>query len=109
MHGKLFVTLHGALLPILAANMLGLAEPLTDAVQADALGEIVNVICGNLLPGIAGPEPIFDISAPQILDVNTLPAMPDQIPSATANIGMDEGWVNLVLILDGGSADTDAQ
>src|SRR5437667_7078274 len=52
--GAVYVTLCGGVLKQLACNMLGEEEPPTDADQRDALGELVNVICGNLLPQIGG-------------------------------------------------------
>ena len=49
-----------------AANMLALDEDSEDAgLRApDAIGEILNMICGNALPEIAGTAPEFKIGAP---------------------------------------------
>ena len=80
--------------------MLGQEEPPPEPTQKDALGEIVNVICGNLLPSIAGPEPVFDISAPEILEKNAATQPAEQSPSALASVGLDVGWVGLALILE---------
>lgn len=51
---------------ILAGNMLGLDEEDPDALNrsAEALGEILNMICGNFLPLVAGTRAEFHISAP---------------------------------------------
>ena len=43
-----------------------------DQVQ-DALKEVINVICGNILPALAGAEAVFNISAPDILDAGQGP------------------------------------
>lgn len=53
----------------LAANMLGLDEgdPLARLRNGDALGEILNMICGNLLPEIAGSGPVFNLGSPRPL------------------------------------------
>lgn len=51
---------------ILAGNMLGIEEDDPEALNrsADALGEILNMICGNFLPLVAGTRAEFNISAP---------------------------------------------
>ncbi len=50
-----------------AANMMGLEEddPEADGKMSDALGELMNMVCGNLLPQIAGRRPEFEILAPR--------------------------------------------
>jgi chemotaxis protein CheY-P-specific phosphatase CheC len=49
-----------------AANMLGIEEddPEVAGKTEDALGELLNMICGNFLPAVAGAEPEFKIGAP---------------------------------------------
>jgi len=51
---------------ILAGNMLGLEEDDPEAFSrsADALGEVLNMICGNFLPLVAGTRAEFQINAP---------------------------------------------
>jgi chemotaxis protein CheY-P-specific phosphatase CheC len=51
---------------VVAANMLGL-EPDDDEaarVQDDAVKELLNVTCGNVLTRLAGPEAVFNLSVP---------------------------------------------
>jgi CheY-specific phosphatase CheX len=51
-------------------NMLGLDDD-DDVVETqiqDALKEVVNIICGNILPAMAGTDAVFNISAPEILN-----------------------------------------
>ena len=64
--GTLLLRLYGDLLPELAANMLGEEETPPLQEQLDALGEVTNVICGNLLPAIAGREQVFDLGEPRV-------------------------------------------
>lgn len=69
--GKLFISITSDMLKPLAANMLGLEleeEPPEDVKIEDALIELLNVICGNLLPAIASDEVVFNIAGPEILD-----------------------------------------
>lgn len=66
--GGMEMSLSGPVLSELAANMLGAVEgeALTPGEQLDnALKELANVICGNLLPAIGGDKAEFNIHAPQ--------------------------------------------
>lgn len=67
--GSLVLEAPDGLLPELAANMLGLevAAAASRGIQIDAFKELANVICGNVLPAIAGSEPVFHIAAPVAL------------------------------------------
>ncbi|MFN8666473.1 MAG: chemotaxis protein CheX [Gemmatimonadaceae bacterium] len=64
-HGGVILQLTGGVLGSLAANMLGLEEAISAGDQRDALGETANVICGNVLPRIAGPAAVFALGVPQ--------------------------------------------
>lgn len=66
--GSLVLAVAGDLLPTLVANMLGEDHPCSAEAQHDALGEIGNVICGNVLPAIAGPQAIFNLQPPRLVD-----------------------------------------
>ena len=92
----------------LAANMLGLddGEEATQDHQFDALKETMNVICGNLLPAIAGDEVVFDINVPMVLPADQEMKKGAGIPdahelSAKVNLDLDEGQCVLFLFLDG--------
>jgi len=52
----------------LAANVLGLDpdDAETGNGAADSLKELLNVICGNLLPDLAGDDPVFDLTVPRV-------------------------------------------
>jgi hypothetical protein len=52
----------------IAANALG-AEPEDDFVKeqaGDAVGEIVNILCGRFLTEVEGTEPVFNLSVPDL-------------------------------------------
>lgn len=51
-----------------AANVLGLeVDELPGENSAfDAVKELLNVTCGNLLTALAGDEPVFDLTVPQV-------------------------------------------
>ena len=77
----------------LATNMLGGQEALDPAVKRDAIGEIANVICGNVVPALGTPTDVFDLQAPELSDIH--PGSPK---------ADDEGFV-LEMGLDGGRAE----
>jgi CheY-specific phosphatase CheX len=95
--GNLSVALCGGLLPTLAANMLGTDDDLSPAQQYDSLGEIGNVICGNLLPSLVGSKQVFRVGAPQVVAGQAPAAAADQITLATTQIGLEEGRADLRL------------
>ena len=70
--GALHVAVSAPLAAALAANMLGipLAHARADAaLRQDALGELANVICGNVLPLVGGRAAVFHLAAPAALDL----------------------------------------
>jgi CheY-specific phosphatase CheX len=95
--GCLRLTIPRRLAAPLAGNMLGLEdEQPTPEQQADALGEMANVICGNLLPALAGDDAVFDVLAPKVLDDKA--AEPPN-PAARTSISFAEGWAEVALHL----------
>ena len=67
--GCMGISLALNLLPEVASNMLGTDEGgISDQEQIDAFKEMTNILCGNLLPKIAGPEKVFDIDSPVIFE-----------------------------------------
>jgi len=71
MHGSLQLAVPLHMCPELAANFLG-TEP-EDAeeprIYRDALKELLNVTCGNVLTSFAGEEPVFDLTVPEVTDL----------------------------------------
>ena len=74
LNGRLSMRVSSEVPAPLAANMLGLAddESPTAEQQQDALRELLNVICGNMLPILAGSDEVFDVGAPNIVDASEL-------------------------------------
>ncbi len=101
--GDVLLAVSADMLPELAVNMLGtdMDEPAPPpAQQADALGEVLNVICGNLLPAIAGSEAVFDVAAPVFLGVVDAPDPAGEPPlAATTRLALDSGWAEITLFL----------
>ena len=102
--GILLMLISSGILQELAANMLGIDEDeeIEDSQRHDALKETLNVICGNLLPVIAGRQSVFDIAPPEMI----IPAVePDEglwgTPAAVARLGLDQGSCDLFFYVDG--------
>ena len=97
--GRLVLAAHGGLLPALAANMLGENEPPSMDQQHDALGEIANVVCGNLLPRIAGKASVFQITAPKAMDTEELASCMREACAAEVQLPLEEGRADLALFM----------
>ena len=101
--GTLFLCVSEEMLPAIAVNMLGLMDDETSSVpqQHDAFKELLNVVCGNLLPRIVGTDAVFDVRAADILPCEQIPSQYRQcLPEATATLNLEEGLARLVLFVD---------
>ena len=102
--GALVMDITPADLEEVAANMLGfdLGDPISDADQQDALKEVGNVVCGNLLPVMAGKEAVFDIESPVVSRNGASdPNAANSAPSAAARLNLESGNCCLYLYVDG--------
>ena len=83
------------LVQMLAANMTGTDDPPPPEQQLDALKEMLNVICGNMLPSIDG-QSVFDVHAPQ--PGQWIDGSAERADgSAHASIALDAGQVEVVM------------
>ncbi len=101
--GRLVVRASQCILPAIAANMLGAEESKQLPLQRDALGEIGNVICGHVLPLIAGADKIFNLAAPVLHEGGALPQRDHDRPAATVQVGVENGRAEAVLYLFAGA------
>ena len=103
-NGSMMLAAWEEMLPQLAANMLGLPEggpePTSDQ-QQDALMELANVICGNLLTEVWGLEAACTLNPPRLLGQDPCAeAACDHPPAATARLHLCEGRMELALFVD---------
>jgi len=102
--GTLALAVTANMLPAIASNMLGLDEgdgaPSPEQ-QRDALKELANVVCGNLLPALAGTEVVFNIEAPTITEAKVLEGTDEWKPVARTRLTLDEGRAELALFIRG--------
>jgi CheY-specific phosphatase CheX len=98
--GMLILRAEG-ILAELAANMLGVGDgaDVAEEQQHDALKELANVICGNLLPALAGSVPVFHIDAPRLITDGIVPEVRAAC-SGTARLWFESGSIELELALD---------
>lgn len=73
MQGSIAILAPASLTLELASNILGLDPEEIHLFPngVDALGELLNVVCGHILTTIAGEEPVFELSVPE---TNTIDA-----------------------------------
>lgn len=69
--GSIAIAVPETVCPEIAANVLGLdaEEDIDPADALDALKEVLNVICGHVLTRMAGTEPVFDLSIPEVTTI----------------------------------------
>ncbi len=86
--GALSIEFPARLLPTLAANVLGEEEVPDEATQRDALGELANIVCGNVLPAIDAHGK-YSLGSP-LVGVGALPpADPDAVRVARADLQIE--------------------
>ncbi|HEY7878650.1 MAG TPA: chemotaxis protein CheX [Gemmatimonadaceae bacterium] len=94
--GRLTLRVCDNIFRALAENMLGLEGPDAAPWRWDALGEMANVICGNVLPRLLGPDSQFTLSPPA-------PGGPTQyaVTSTQVEVEVEVGRARVVLELSG--------
>ena len=78
--------------------MLGEDGPLELSEQYDAVCELANIVCGNVLPLIAGERAVFDLAQPRV--IATMDADLGDFFDASACVLMDEGLVCAAISLE---------
>ena len=94
LHGSLTLRVTAAVLASAATNMLALHEPPAAPLQRDAVGELANVICGSVLPRIAGRRAVFRLGPPQWYAPDE---RPDEATIAETRLGLDLGRAEVEL------------
>jgi CheY-specific phosphatase CheX len=99
--GCLLVSMSSGILPQLASNMLGAEGSSGRTLDQDALCEVANVICGNVLPAIYGFDPIFHLNAPELIDKSSTAELESTYKrSAEIHINFDGGHADVTLFID---------
>jgi CheY-specific phosphatase CheX len=98
--GCLLIKLYGNLLPTIALNMLGADELPSVQGQADAFGELANIICGNILPFLGDPAAIYNLDRPEIFTGTLAGPETDRRLLEKVELGLEDGRVELELYLN---------
>ena len=74
-NGRLTLRVSSSVLPALASNMVGDMEggDSTTEKGLDALREVLNMICGNLLTSWYGEDVVFELDPPGIVPIEAMP------------------------------------
>lgn len=97
--GALALAVPEEMCPEIAANVLGvdMSDETLPIKPHDALKELLNVVCGQLLVALAGEEPVFDLTVPDVRPVN--PGEWEAMRQAGAAFNVDDHPVILQLAL----------
>ena len=102
--GALIMRISHSTVPEIAVNMLGLDDDfeVSDHEQQDAFKELLNVICGNLLPAIAGDQVEFNIGPPVILaeDHAEIELKADK-PQCVVRMMLEDGFCDIYFFSEG--------
>ena len=102
--GKLVIETRGGLFSAIAANMLSNDVP-EDRQKKDALGEVANIICGNVVPSLGRSEPEYKIEGPRCLNKDDLLKEEKQEkPLAEITLNFNQGRVDIKLFVNNYSA-----
>lgn len=97
--GRMVLKLSNVDASMLAETMLGDEEPITEKLALDAVGEIANVLCGHILPKIAGKVVEFDLARPVVVRVEE-GAAPSDSEAHVIRMSVDDGVAELALRID---------
>ncbi len=104
--GRVVVGVTAGVLPALAENMLGSAAAPDVQLQRDALGELANVVTGNVLPMVNGAAAVYRLEAPAPAGDAPFRVRAGETQVAFTRLQMDEGEALLALFtLDAATAD----
>jgi CheY-specific phosphatase CheX len=102
--GKLVIEARGGLFSAIAANMLSNDVP-NDQQKKDALGEVANIICGNVVPSLGRSEPEYKIESPRCLNKDDLLKKEKQEkPLAEIALNFNQGRADIKLFVNNYSA-----
>ena len=102
--GKLLIETRGGLFMSIAANMLSNDVPSTQQ-KKDALGEIANIICGNIVPSLGRGGREYKIESPISLKKDDLLKEKKQgKPLVEITLNFNQGRADIKLFVDGYSA-----
>ena len=102
--GKLLIETRGGLFSAIATNILSNDDPSSQQ-KKDALGEIGNIICGNVVPSLGGGGREYKIEPPRSLNKDDLLKEEwQEEPVAEITLNFNDGRADIKLFVDDYSA-----
>lgn len=98
--GKLLIEIRGGLLEAIAVNMLGHENPTLQQKQ-DALGEIANIICGNVIPALGSKGGEYKIESPCLIREDQIQKNLLGEPLAHTILNLNQGRADLKFFVNG--------
>jgi len=96
--GRLEVRTSADVVPALTANMLGAEGAVDPQMQKDALGELGNVLCGNVVSSMTNGIGVFHLHPPRHMDPAQFTELLEPNEECV-NVGFDEGRAQVRLFL----------
>ena len=89
--GHLSLCASGPFCMLLATNVLGMeVDELSPEHARDALKELTNITCGELLAALAGKKTVFDLSVPVIEKIDAAAVKSDLALPGTVSVLIDD-------------------
>lgn len=99
--GKLIIETRGGLFSAIACNILSIKDP-SEQQKKDALGEIGNIICGNVVPSLGRGKLEYKIESPRFLSKEDLLEEQNQgTPVAEIILNFNQGRADIKFFVDG--------
>lgn len=99
LRGMLVLSVTEDVLGAAATNMLARDSAPARSMQRDAICELANVICGSLLPQIAGRRALFRLGVPEWIGTDPGYLGDGVAAMSEALVGLDEGRAEVTLYL----------
>jgi CheY-specific phosphatase CheX len=100
--GSLLIETRGGLFSAIAANILSIDSP-SCLQKKDALGEVANIICGNVVTSLGRSKQGYKIESPRSLKKDELLKEKRQgKPLAEITMNFNEGRADIKFFVDGG-------
>ena len=96
--GRLEVRTSEGVVPALTENMLGADDAVDPQLQRDALGELGNVLCGNIVSSMTNGMGVFHLHPPRHMDLTQFTELLEPNEECV-DIGFDEGRAQVRLFL----------
>jgi len=99
--GSLLIETRGGLFSAIAANILSIDNPSAQQ-KKDALGEVANIICGNVVTSLGRGKMGYKIESPRPLKKDELlQEKRQEIPLAEISMNFNEGRADIKFFVDG--------